>query len=149
MTRIPAQWLLGSVLALLATACGSTLPEDIPGYADRCVRMNAVPIPRYDSDPHKGTKNVYGCGISQALLETNNRPFPEGTLIVKESTREGESFPWLIATARKQGGAWHWDEYTRNFADEDFRHGLAGESICTGCHVRAQAADWIFTRYAR
>jgi hypothetical protein len=55
----------------------------------------------------------------------------------------------LIAIARKQGGVWQWDEYTRNFADEDFRHILAGQSVCTGCHVKAQAADWIFTTYSR
>jgi len=140
---------LCALLATTAAGCGSPLPDDVPGYASRCVRMNATPIPRYDGDPHKGVKNVYACNIRQDDLQANAGPFPEGTLIVKDSTREDESFPWLIAIARKQDGAWHWDEYTRNFADEDFRHTLAGESLCTGCHVRARASDWIFTRYAR
>lgn len=141
--------LLGALLAATAAGCGSPLPDDVPGYASRCVRINAAPIPRYDGDPHKGVKNVYACNVGQDVLQANTRPFPEGTLIVKDSTREEESFPWLVAIARKQEGAWRWDEYTRNFADEDFRHVLAGESICTGCHVRARAIDWIFTRYAR
>ena len=139
---------LGVLLALVA-GCGSTLPEDVPGYASRCVRMNASPIPPYEGDPHKGMKNVYACDVDVPLVEANTRPFPDGTLIIKESAAEGESFVWLIATARKQGGSWRWDEYTRNFSDEEFRHGLAGQSVCTGCHVRAQSADWIFTRYAR
>lgn len=137
------------LLVLVAGACGSELPDDVPGYQTRCVRMNAQPIPRYEDDPHKGNKNVYACNVDMAALEANKRPFPDGTLIVKESTREGDAFVWLIATARKQGGAWKWNEYTRNFPDEDFRHILAGESVCTDCHAKAKGADWIYTPYVR
>lgn len=145
-------WLARSspfLLLVLASACGSPLPDDIPGYQSRCARMNGQPIPRYGGDPHEGIKNVYACGVPEEQLRANVRPFPEGTLIVKESMREGQTFAWLIAVARKREGAWHWDEYTRNFADEDFRHILAGQSVCTGCHVRAQSVDWIFTSYGR
>jgi hypothetical protein len=145
----PGPRLLGLLVVALAAGCGSSLPDDVPGYESRCVRMNREPIARYDGDPHQGTKNVYACNMEQPRLQANIRPFAEGALIVKESTRAGDSFPWLIAIARKQGGVWQWDEYTRNFADEDFRHILAGQSVCTGCHVKAQAADWIFTTYSR
>jgi hypothetical protein len=137
------------LVAAFGAGCGSTLPDDVPGYESRCVRMNREPIARYDGDPHKGLKNVFACNVAEAQLRANTRPFADGALIVKESTREGELFPWLIATARKQGASWRWDEYTRNFADEEFRHILAGESICTGCHAKAEAADWIFTTYTR
>jgi hypothetical protein len=109
--------------------------------------MNVEPIPRTNADPHNGVKNVYACNVDVAALEANQRPFPDGTLIVKESRREGEDLVWLIATARKQAGSWQWDEYTRNFADEAFRHILAGESVCTDCHARVRSADWIFTPY--
>lgn len=135
------------LVAAVAGACGSPLPGDVPGYETRCVRLNPEPIPRYPADPHKGVKNVYACNVDLPLLQANTRPFPDGALIVKESRHETEPFAWLIATARKQGGSWRWDEYTRNFADEEFRHILAGESVCTDCHVQARAADWIFTRY--
>ena len=87
--------------------------------------------------------------MDEAIVEANVRPFPDGTLIVKDAVRDGESFPWLVAIARKQAGAWRWDEYTRNFEDEELRHGLAGQSICTGCHVKAAALDMIFNRYSR
>jgi hypothetical protein len=136
-------------LALVVAGCGSGLPDDVPGYETRCLRMNAAPIPRYAADPHKGVKNVYACDVSPDVVQANTRPFPDGTLIVKDSTREHESFPWLIAIARKRGGAWQWDEYTRNFEEEEFRPVLAGESVCTDCHGRVRAADWIFTSYAR
>jgi hypothetical protein len=145
----PGRRSLGLLVVLLLPACGSTLPDDVPGYQSRCVRLNREPIPRYDGDPHKGMKNVFACNVGQEQLQANSRPFADGALIVKDSTREGDSFPWLIAVARKRAGSWQWDEYTRNFADEEFRHILAGQSVCTGCHVKAQAADWIFTTYAR
>jgi hypothetical protein len=144
----PLRW-LALLVVLAAGGCGSPPPDDVAGYASRCVRLNASSIPPYPGDPHAGKKNVYACDVDQPLVQANTRPFPDGTLIVKESTRTGESFVWLMATARKQAGAWHWDEYTRNFADEELRHGLASESVCTGCHVQVQTTDWIFTRYAR
>lgn len=134
-------------ITTFAGACSPTLPSDVPGYESRCLRLNAQPIPRYAGDPHKGMKNVYVCNASMEQVKANTRPFPDGTLIVKDSTREGELHTWLIATARKESGSWRWDEYTRNFGDEDFRQILAGESVCTGCHVKARDADWIFTTY--
>jgi hypothetical protein len=148
MPRPPCP-LLALALLPLSGNCGASLPEDVRGYESRCTRLNAQPIARYDGDPHKGMKNVYACNVAVDQLSTNARPFPDGTLIVKDSSREGEPFTWLVATARKQGGSWRWDEYTRNFADEGFRHILAPESVCTGCHVKAQADDWIFTSYTR
>ena len=137
------------ILTLVAAGCEASLPEDVEGYATRCVKMNATPLPPYDGDPHRGFKNVYACNVDRAAVAANSRPFPEGALIVKESTLPGESAPWLVATARKQSGTWQWDEYTRNFSDEDFRHNLAAQSVCTGCHQTARGVDWIFTSYLR
>jgi len=133
---------------LVLGSCGAGLPDDLDGYESRCARMNASPIPTYPGDPHAGTKNVYACNVDPIALRANSRPFADGTLIVKESVRQGEAFVWLVATARKQGGAWRWDEYTRNFSDEGFRRILAGQSVCTGCHVKAQSADWIYTAFS-
>ena len=129
-------------------AIGTPLPSDVESYATRCLKLNPTPIPPYEGDPHRGWKNVFACDVDRAIVEANQRPFPDGTLIVKESTRPGESAVWLVATARKQHGSWQWDEYTRNFADEDFDRSLAGQGLCRGCHQEARAADWIFTRFA-
>lgn len=135
--------------ALLVGACSSTLPGDIPGYDSRCVRMNPTPIARTEPDPHNGVKNVYACNVPMPALEANQRPFPDGAIIVKESRRDGQAHVWLIATARKQGGTWKWNEYTRSEANGAFKHILAPESVCTGCHDRVDDQDWIFTSYAR
>jgi hypothetical protein len=135
---------------LLAIGCGGeTLPSDVADYETKCQRMNAHPIARYDGDPHAGNKNVYACNVDRIVLEANTRPFPEGTVIVKTSTKEDVAYPWLIATARKQGGSWHWDEYTRNFEDEEFVRILASEAVCTDCHRRAERADWVFTTFTK
>lgn len=137
--------LLAFAAALAGASCGESLPPDVEGYEARCIKMSPEPIPPYDGDPHRGMKNVYACGVDRALVEANARPFPDGTMIVKDSTRDGTR--WLIATARKQGGAWRWDEYTRNFDNEEFVHIVSGQGVCVGCHERARTFDYIYTRY--
>lgn len=124
------------------------MPDDLEDYATRCVRMNGEEIGPYEDDPHEGFKNVYACNVPQATLKADTRPFPDGTIIVKESRREGEDFVWLIATARKREGSWQWDEYTRNFGNEGHRRLAVPQSTCTDCHQAARARDYIFTRYA-
>lgn len=134
---------------LLAASCGESLPTDIEGYDSKatCVRINKDPIPPYEGDPHKGIKNVFVCNVELSAIKANLRPFPDGTIIVKESRREGEAFTWLVATARKELGKWRWDEYTRNFDNEGHQRLLVKQSKCTSCHDRAAAQDNIFTNY--
>jgi hypothetical protein len=138
---------LASVVIFIAGGCGTTLPYDVADYQTRCIRLNLEPIPPHADDRHRGFKNVYACYVDRDQLRASRRPFPEGTLIVKESMRPRETFAWSIALARKHGGSWEWDEYTRNFSEDELRHGFASASVCTSCHARAQADDWIFTRY--
>lgn len=107
--------------------------------------MNRAPLPERDDDPHQGEKNVYACGVEPQALQGNIRPFADGTWIVKESTRTDSNYPWLVATAEKRNGTWHWNEYTRNFSDEDFVAILTTESTCIDCHRRVDTVDWIFT----
>lgn len=140
-------------LPILA-ACAEPLPADLAHFRERCVKLNAAPIPEKDSDPHRGVKDVWACNVKSDEIPdadgTAPFPYPDGTVIVKESTRQGQDYPWLIATARKQGGTWTWDEYTRNFPDEELLHIYAKEDVCTGCHEDvAASSDWIFTVYRR
>lgn len=140
------------VLALVGVVgCGTTLPEDVQDVASRCVRLNPNPIPPTRDDPHSGFKVVYACNVEESFLKEGTLPYPEGTVIVKESTKEDEDAPWLVATARKGPGqgasSWQWDEYTRNFEDEDFRRILAGQGVCIDCHKGVESLDYIFTRY--
>jgi hypothetical protein len=110
--------------------------------------MNREPLPRRGDDPHDGEKDVFACNVPLAQLEDNQRPFPDGTIIVKESTQPDLDYPWLVATARKRAGEWTWNEYTRNFESEEFLEIAASESVCIDCHRRVRGSDWIYTRYA-
>ncbi len=146
MRARPCRW---AVLLLLGAGCGEELPDDVDGYRDRCVQLNRDPIPPTgSSDPHRGSKNVFVCGLTKEAVVANVRPFPAGVMVVKESRRDGETFPWLVAVARKQAAGWRWDEYTRNFDDEPLRRLLVAQSKCTGCHERVRALDFIFTQPA-
>jgi len=136
-----------TLVACAVGGCGATLPYDVEGYQTRCTRLNLEPIPPHQDDRHHGFKNVYACHVDREQLRANRRPFPEGTLIVKESRRPNEPFVWLIALARKHGGVWKWSEYTRNFSDDELHEGFASAEVCTGCHADARGDDWIFTRY--
>ncbi|GMV43199.1 MAG: hypothetical protein AMXMBFR64_49150 [Myxococcales bacterium] len=141
---------LPAALVLLA-ACAEPLPDDLANFRDKCIRINAAPIPEKADDPHRGDKHVWACNVELAKIpRPGATPFawPDGALIVKESTRAGQDYPWLIAMARKEGGAWTWDEYTRNFPDQELLRIYADPSVCTGCHEDvAESSDWIFTAF--
>jgi hypothetical protein len=144
----PPPW-LGRLLVcgVLMTGCADALPDDLKDYRDRCVLMNPSPLPERDDDPHRGTKDVYACDVSLTDLRDGVRPFPDGTVIVKESTRTDADYPWLVATAEKIDGSWTWAEYSRNFANEEFLHILATEDVCIDCHKKVESVDWIYTFY--
>lgn len=110
--------------------------------------MNVALLPERADDPHEGEKNVFACGVSFDRLVDNVRPFPDGAVVIKESIRKDSDFPWLVATTRKSAGRWHWEEYSRNFEDEDFVAILPSESVCIDCHRAAEAVDWIYTFYS-
>jgi hypothetical protein len=144
---------LYSFLAFFVVGCGEPLPDDVKDYAssENCFQMNAAPIAPTEDDPHAGTKNVYACNVVPEDIVSDSGapiyPYPEGTLIVKESRKKHQDYQWLIATARKKNGAWQWAEYTRNFANEEFIKILAPESVCTNCHKKALGTDYIYTVY--
>lgn len=141
---------LGMVLAVsFFVACTEALPDDVYGYRQNCIRLNADPIPPTEDDPHRGTKNVYACNITADALDAGTFPYPDGTLIVKESTKPGQDYTWLIATARKADSEWSWDEYKRNFGNEDFYRLPVSESVCTDCHKKAKDTDFVFTVYSQ
>lgn len=146
---------LRAVVAILGCwsflqGCGETLPSDVANYRedDDCHKMNAAPLPRRSDDPHEGEKNVYACNVPLAVLRANERPFPEGTIVIKESIRRDSDYAWLVATARKHADGWQWAEYTRNFESEEFVHILPGEQVCIDCHRDARTVDWIYTFYS-
>jgi hypothetical protein len=140
---------LGVFSLLVFFSSCNVLPDAIEGYSERCIQMNVEPILPVPDDPHEGIKNVFACNIELEVLESGDAPpYPDGTMIIKESRRVGETHRWLIATAEKKGGTWEWKEYTRNFAGEDFVQLAVSEQVCSDCHKAVKdSGDWMYTFY--
>ncbi len=144
-------------LAVPFGCAGQELPSDLEDYAERCILLNPTPIPPTtehdpsEDDPHEGYKNVYACDIELGDLIDEfgapRLPYPDGTVMVKESTKPEQGYVWLVALASKASGSWVWEEYTRNFADEPLVQIPAPEEVCIDCHRKVEAIDYIYTVY--
>ena len=157
MTRL--RW-IGLLAGLHLAACASEpLPDSLSDYAisDSCVVLNLDPIPPDDEVPHPGYKTVYACHDTPEIFFEDGQwvgtPYPDGTIIIKESCMDGGcvevegDFVFLVATAEKVGGAWEWHEYTRNFDYEELLEVPFPESACISCHEDVAATDYMFTGY--
>lgn len=133
----------------VAPACGEALPSDVANYRTDpdCHQMNVELLPQRSDDPHEGEKNVFACNVPLSTLQANERPFPDGSVVIKESIRKDSDFAWLVATARKSKGGWTWNEYSRNFENEAFLEIFPSEQVCIDCHEKARTVDWIYTAY--
>ena len=127
------------------------LPDDTAGY-NQWLKLNAEPIPPAEGgDPHRGTKNVYVNQTREVIAPNGKQqfPYPDGTIIVKEATRPGKDFIGLIAVMWKEAGSdpdvgdWRFEEFLRGAPDAEFRLAFEG-GVCTGCHARAAATDFVF-----
>ncbi|HYR95704.1 MAG TPA: cytochrome P460 family protein [Candidatus Binatus sp.] len=129
------------------------LPGDIAGYGS-WLRMNAEPIPVHPvGDAHFGTKNVYVNQTRDAIAPggVQQLPFPDGTILVKESTRPGRDFIGLVSIMRKRAGSdpahgdWQWVEYARSSGQETFAE-VERDAVCWTCHKIREPWDWVYTR---
>ena len=127
------------------------LPADITGY-NQWLKLNAEPIPPVaGSDPHRGTKDVYVNQERDAIAPGGRQqfPYPDGSIVVKES-RSDAGFIRLVAVMRKKAGSnpggndWEYEEYIRRDADSPFPNPLTG-AFCQGCHSDAANRDYVFT----
>lgn len=129
------------------------LPADVAGYT-QWLKLNAAPIPPAPGgDPHNGTKNVYVNQTRDTIAPngTQQFPYPDGSIVVKDATRPGKDYIGLIAIMRKKDGVdpdhndWEFIEYVRNAADAEFRV-IAKDGVCWGCHARVKDIDYVFTK---
>ena len=155
---------MGRILALAAVAAATTLvataaqarhdretAKPLPGLPAATAgyrgweRLNRRPIPPRAADAHRGTKNVF----ANKRIRTGRYPY--GTVIVKEITRPGGGFVDIVAVMQKLRGRapsendWVMVEYERGSPRSRFE-AFAGGGLCTSCHVRAKANDYVFTR---
>ena len=128
------------------------LPDDVAGYT-QWLKLNAEPIPpQGGGDPHNGTKNVYVNQTRDTIAPngTQQFPYPDGSIVVKDATRPGKDYIGLIAIMRKKAGTdpdhndWEFTEYLRDAPDAEFSLKFQGQ-ICWGCHAQVEDIDYVFT----
>jgi hypothetical protein len=128
------------------------LPNDVAGYT-QWLKLNAEPIPPAPGgDPHNGTKNVHVNQTRDTIAPngTQQFPYPDGSIVVKEASRPGKDYVGLIAIMRKNAGTdpdhndWQFIEYVRNAPDAEFSVIAEGRS-CWGCHAGVKDIDYVFT----
>lgn len=124
----------------LASSTANGLPSYTNGYAT-WPRINRKPFTSTGplSTAHSGVKNVY------ASRRKVGKTYPNGTVIVKtiqRGTRKG--MPEQVAVMRKRSGKWRYDEY--ELSGSAYRNLGFPQGLCQGCHQRARANDYVFTR---
>ena len=129
-----------AAVVALASPTANGLPSYTNGYA-KWPRINKKPFASTGplSSAHAGVKNVY------ASKRKVGARYPNGTVIVKTIQKGGTAgTPEQVAVMRKSSGRWRYDEYELSGT----RYARLGftQQLCQGCHMRARANDYVFTK---
>ena len=128
------------VVAIASTSANG-LPSYTNGYA-KWPRINKKPFTSTGplSSAHAGVKDVY------ASKRKVGKRYPNGTVIVKSIRRTGDkpSRPSQVAVMRKTNGKWRYVEY--ELSGLRYRDLGFSQQLCQGCHMRARANDYVFTK---
>jgi len=136
---------LAATSAVAVVAAASTSANGLPSYTNgyaKWPRINKKPFTSIGplSSAHAGVKNVYA---SRKKVGTR---YPNGTVIVKSIRRSGDkpSLPAQVAVMRKTNGTWRYVEY--ELSGTRYRDLGFSQQLCQGCHMRARADDFVFTK---
>jgi Cytochrome P460 len=136
---------VAAVAAVAVVAVASTSANGLPSYTNgyaKWPRINGKPFTSTGplSSAHAGVKNVY------ASRKKVGKRYPHGTVIVKSIRRAGDkpSLPAQVAVMRKTNGTWRYVEY--ELSGSRYRDLGFTQQLCQGCHMRARANDYVFTK---
>ena len=136
---------LATASAVAVVAAASTSANGLPSYTNGYVKwpkINQKPFTSTGplSSAHAGVKNVYA---SKTIV---GKRYPNGTVIVKTIRRTGDSpsLPTQVAVMRKTSGKWRYVEY--ELSGTRYRDLGFSQQLCQGCHMRARANDYVFTK---
>ncbi len=97
---------------------------------------------------HPAAKDVYVNIPANQLAAAYQRPFPAGTLFVKERTDPATLSVTTLYVMEKRSAAakdWSWSVFERK--GDRFEGGVfANAAMCIGCHEGAMATDMVFTK---
>lgn len=127
-----------AVVVAIASTTANGLPAYTNGY-QAWPKLNKKPI-KGGSTAHSGVKNVY------ASKRKVGKKYPNGTVVVKSIFKPGDkpATPTQVAVMRKLAGKWKYVEYELSGA----RYSALAlpQSLCSGCHMQAKSADYVFTK---
>lgn len=134
----------------LRVALAAALPTNLDGYWN-WTRLNADKLLTNSAGVHPNPKDVYVNIKADQLVDDAGKfkPFPDGTIVVKERFD-----PPIMAVGRvyfmeKVKGEWTWGFYDRQ-QDGSYKGGkLENAGICINCHTNAKATEWVFTPYQK
>ena len=137
--------IVATASAVAVVAVASTSANGLPSYTNgysKWPKINKKPFTSTGplSSAHAGVKNVY------ASKKKVGKRYPNGTVIVKSIRRAGDtaSRPTQVAVMRKTNGKWRYVEY--ELSGTRYRDLGFSQQLCQGCHVRARADDFVFTK---
>ncbi|MGH6953391.1 MAG: cytochrome P460 family protein [Alphaproteobacteria bacterium] len=151
--------LLTSVLigADAQTATSAAIP-DIERYRS-WTRMNGILL-NDPSNPRAGPKNTFVNLTSdqlKAIYAQGGRvriPFPEGTVLVRETLAPGTDIVAVLFVQRKDSSAtrtrgWVFSGFSRRAADQPLEPLAIPDPVtrCLDCHAQVSSTDFVFTPY--
>ena len=140
------------------TGTSSGIPQEIENYRS-WTKMNAILL-NDPSNPRAGPKNTF-INLSADLLKEIyaaggrvQKPFPNGTILVRESLDPVEGFVRVLFVQRKDSGAgrtrgWVFSGLTRTTASEVYQPLAIADPVarCLDCHAQVRNTDFVFTPY--
>ncbi len=145
--------LVGVTLGLALVAAQDAMDDGRPDYyAEGWMRLN--PQKNFIESAHPVAKDVYINEIGAGNAFVEDFPFPDGTVLVKESI-DPESLEVFVMTAMRKvegfdpdNGDWQYGmfERTENGEFEGMWADVGTEmhQMCVGCHTNAADNDFVF-----
>jgi plastocyanin len=146
------------VAVTLVVQAQSGVPSEVAAYRT-FTKMNAAALTD-PTNPRASPKNTF-VNLSQdqlrAIVGTGGRarqPFPDGTVIVRESVHPTEGWVQVLFVMRKDSKAaatkgWVFNGFSRQAADKPFTPIEIANPLtrCFFCHTQMNASDFVFTPF--
>lgn len=139
-------------------AAPAGVPAEIAGYR-AWTRMNAIVLTD-PSNPRAGPKNTFVNLSPEALREIVGpggrvrKPFPDGTIAVRESLDPDAGFVRILFVQRKDSSqtrtkGWVFSGYGRTAASDAYQTLAIPDPVarCLNCHEQVRNTDQVFTPY--
>jgi len=139
-------------------AAQSEIPAEIQPYRT-WTKMNAALLTD-PSNPRAAPKNTFINLRANELREiigpggAVRRPFPDGTIIVRETNHPTEGWAGILFIQRKDSAAtrtqgWVFSGFSRASGTQPFQPVAIADPVsrCLDCHAQVKNADFVFTPY--